>query len=68
MIIRALDAEVDDVTIDTLEEQTYTHAKVRIRCQGSQVVVDLRPSDALMLALAFESPLYFTTAVLKNLP
>jgi bifunctional DNase/RNase/predicted permease len=67
MIIRALDAEVDDVTIDTLEEQTY-HAKVRIRRQGSQVVVDLRPSDALMLALAFESPLYFTTAVLKNLP
>jgi bifunctional DNase/RNase len=64
MVIRALDGVVQDVVIDTLEEHTY-HAKVRIR-QGSRLlVVDLRPSDAFAMALAFDAPVFFADEVLE---
>lgn len=63
-LIRAFDAEVQDVLIDDLKEHVY-HAKLRIR-QGTRfLVVDIRPSDALCLSLAFERPIFFTDEVLK---
>jgi bifunctional DNase/RNase len=66
MIIRALGAEVQDVVVDAVEQHTY-YAKVRIR-QGSRVLaVDLRPSDAFMLAVAFDRPIFFTKEVLDKL-
>ena len=42
MIIRAFGAEVQDVIVDTFEQQMY-HAKVRIGHENRLLVVDLRP-------------------------
>lgn len=66
MIIRVLGAEVQDVVVDSLEQHTY-HAKVRIRQGGSVLVVDLRPSDAFMLAVAFGRPIWIADKVLDRL-
>ncbi len=65
MIIRAFGAEVQDVVIDTYEQKIY-HAKVRIRHENRLLVVDLRPSDAFILALAFGCPIFFTDEVLDK--
>ena len=66
MIIRVLDAEVQDIVIDTLKEHTF-HAKVRIRQGPRLLVVDVRPSDAFALAVIFDCPIFFADEVLKFL-
>jgi bifunctional DNase/RNase len=66
MIIRALGAEVQDVLIDKLDQHIY-HAKVRIRHGANSTVVDIRPSDAFMLAIAFDRPIFFAEGVLEQL-
>jgi bifunctional DNase/RNase len=70
IVVRAMDGEVQDVVVDslkevdTLKEKAY-HAKVRIRQGTRQLTVDLRPSDAFMLAVAFNSPIFFADEVLE---
>jgi len=64
-IVRAFGGEVEDVVVDRLEEHTY-HAKVRIRSGGELLVVDMRPSDAFMLAVAFDRPIFITEGVLAQ--
>jgi uncharacterized protein len=66
MILRAFNAEVQDVIMDSLKEQIW-HAKVRIRNGARLLVLDIRPSDAFVLALAFDSPIFFTNEVLESL-
>jgi uncharacterized protein len=66
MIIRALGAEVEDVVIDALEQRSF-HAKLRMRQGGDLLTVDIRPSDAFMLAAAFDRPIFFTNKVLDLL-
>ena len=67
MVIQALGGEVQDVVVDSLREQTY-HAKMRIRSGTDLRVVDIRPSDAFIMAIAFDRPIFFTDEVLKELP
>jgi uncharacterized protein len=64
MVIRAFDADVQDVLIDALKEHVY-YAKLRMRQGTRLIVVDIRPSDAFCLAMAFECPIFFADDVLK---
>ncbi|MBN1909633.1 MAG: bifunctional nuclease family protein [Pirellulales bacterium] len=68
MIIRTLDAEVQDVVVDLLLEGPACpvyHAKVRIRHTGGLRVVDIRPSDAFVIATLFGCPIFFDNEVLQ---
>jgi bifunctional DNase/RNase len=65
IVIRALDAVVQDVIVDRFEEHVY-YAKVRMRRGDELRIADIRPSDAFMLALAFDCPIFFTNEVLEQ--
>jgi uncharacterized protein len=54
--IEALGGEVRAVIIDDLREYVY-HAKARISQGGRLVAVDIRPSDAIVLALVCRVPI-----------
>ncbi|MFZ5829089.1 MAG: bifunctional nuclease family protein [Planctomycetota bacterium] len=66
MIIRTLGAQVEDVLIDAFEHHCY-HAKLRMRRGNDLFSVDIRPSDAFVIALAFDSPIFFTDDVMAQL-
>ena len=56
-IIVDLSAEVVRVEITELKEQTF-YARVIIRNNGKDHVIDARPSDSIALALKTEAPIY----------
>jgi hypothetical protein len=62
--IRLLGGEVQDVVVHRLENHTY-HSNVRIRRQGEVLPLDIRPSDAFVLAILFDRPIFFTDEVLE---
>ena len=67
--IRALGGRLEFVEIDNFvsTKQTY-EAKLRIICQmNTAIAVDLRPSDALVLALICEVPIIVSEGVLSEL-
>ena len=49
-VILALEAEVERVEITELKEQTF-YARVLLKQNGREIVVDARPSDSIALAL-----------------
>jgi bifunctional DNase/RNase len=64
-IIRTFGGEVQDVIIDKFEDHTY-YAKVRMRHGNDLLVVDIRPSDAFVLAIDFDCPVFFVDKVLDQ--
>jgi bifunctional DNase/RNase len=58
-----LGAEVRDVVISDLKEQTY-YAKLRLRKDGELIEIDCRPSDAVAIAVTAKVPLYVSEDVL----
>ena len=66
LIIRELGAKVQDVIIDKLEKETF-HAKVRMLQGNDQRTIDIRPSDAFMLEIDFDCPIFIMNAVLDIL-
>lgn len=68
-IIRSLRAELIRVVVDAFELKTAAyHAKLVLRAPFREVVVDVRPSDALTLALHFGCPVFVLNDVLANVP
>jgi uncharacterized protein len=63
--IRLLGGEVQDVVINRLENHTY-YADIRIRKQDDLLLLDVRPSDAFVLAILFDRPIFFTHQVLDQ--
>jgi hypothetical protein len=63
--IRLLGGEVQDVLVDRFEKRTY-YSTVRIRRGGDLLPLDVRPSDAFVLALLFDCPIFFTDQVLEQ--
>jgi bifunctional DNase/RNase len=55
---RALGGEVADVTITDVSEGDTYRAQVHISQRGSLVAVDMRSSDALVLAVVCNIPVY----------
>jgi len=64
-IIDSLDAEVEKIVINDLRDHTF-YAKLVIRHGGELVEVDSRPSDAIALGVASETPIYVEDHVLRE--
>ena len=65
-IIHSLNASVDYVVIDKLEDNTF-FAKVSLKKEnGETVSVDARPSDSVALAIREEVPIFVEDAVLDE--
>ncbi len=64
--IENLEANIDKVIIDKLEENTF-HAKLVIKTQsGETKVIDARPSDSIALAVRAHAPIFAEDDVIRQ--
>lgn len=65
-MINNLNASIDKIIIDKLEENTF-HAKIVLKTQdGSSKVVDARPSDSIALAVRAHAPIFVEDEIIKQ--
>ena len=63
-ILNDLNATIDKVIIDKLEENTF-HAKIIIKiASGELKAIDARPSDSIALAVRFHAPIFVEEAII----
>ena len=66
LIIKELEATVEKVIIDKLEENTF-FAKIIIKTvSGELKTVDARPSDSIALAVRFHAPILVDDEIIKQ--
>lgn len=65
-VIQALHGRLEHVVIDQLSGHTYK-AKLHIRQSRRTAIVDVRPSDAVVLAIVCDVPIYVSESVLAAL-
>jgi len=64
--IEQLEATIDRIIIDKLEENTF-HAKIVLRTgSGHTKVIDSRPSDSIALAVRAHAPIFVEDEILKR--
>ena len=64
--IEKLEARIDKIIIDKLEENTF-HAKiVLLTSSGKTLAIDARPSDSIALSVRAHAPIFVEDEVLKN--
>jgi len=63
--IKELDAVVEKVVIDKLQENTF-HAKLVLKQDGKTKIVDARPSDSIALAVRCNAPIFVEEEVLAK--
>lgn len=64
--IENLQAHIDKIIIDKLEENTF-HAKLVLKTDtGETKVIDARPSDTIALAVRAHAPIFVEEAVIKQ--
>ncbi len=61
--MRALGGDLESVTINDMSDPRTYHARVHLSQGGCQVVVGMRPSDAVILATICSVPIYVEAAV-----
>lgn len=64
-IIEQLHGELERIVINDLKDHTF-FARLYIRHGGEMVEVDSRPSDAIALGVASETPIYVEEHVLRE--
>lgn len=64
-LLEGLGAEVVWILISDLQESTF-YARIQLVCNGREVEIDSRPSDALALALRVEAPIFVLRSVLET--
>lgn len=64
-VIEALECELEKIVIHDLRDHTF-YAKLVIRQNGRLIEVDARPSDAIALGVANDTPLYVEDSVLRE--
>ncbi len=64
-VIESLNCDLEKIVIHELREHTF-YAKLVIRLNGTLTEVDARPSDAIALGVASETPLYVSEQVLTE--
>jgi bifunctional DNase/RNase len=64
-ILDNLDAKIISIVVNDLKESTY-YAKLHLLFQGSELVIDSRPSDAIALALRTHVPIFVTEEVMSK--
>ena len=64
--IENLDARIDSIIIDKLEESTF-HAKIVLKMSsGETKIIDARPSDSIALAVRANAPIFVEDEILKQ--
>jgi bifunctional DNase/RNase len=64
--IENLDAKIDKIIIDKLEENTF-HAKLILKAKdGSLKTIDARPSDSIALAVRAHAPIFVEDEIIKQ--
>jgi len=63
--IKELDAVVEKVVIDKLQENTF-HAKLVLKQDGKTKIIDARPSDSIALAVRCNAPIFVEEEVLAK--
>ncbi len=64
--IKDLDATIDKIVIDKLEENTF-HAKLVIKTNsGHTKIIDSRPSDSIALAVRAHAPIFVEDKIIKQ--
>lgn len=61
--IEALGGTVDSILINDIREHTFI-ATIFIRCDGEMIEVDSRPSDAIALGSALDTPIFVAEKVI----
>ena len=64
-IIKALDAELERITITKIEDNTF-YAELRIRMGDEVKIIDARPSDSIALSVRLNTPIYVNESVFKE--
>ena len=66
VILKDLNAAIEKIVIDKLEETTF-HAKIVIKTgSGDMKIIDARPSDSVALAVRFHAPIFVEEAIIKQ--
>lgn len=65
-VIEAMGGSLEKIVIGDLHEHTFI-ATLFIRCAGDVIEVDARPSDAIALGVAYETPIYVAQHVLEEI-
>jgi hypothetical protein len=64
--IENLEASIDKIVIDKLEENTF-HAKIVLRtASGETKNIDARPSDSIALAVRAHAPIFVEDEIIKH--
>jgi len=64
--IEYLEATVDRIIIDKLEENTF-HAKLVLKTlAGAEKIIDARPSDSIALAVRAHAPIFVEDEIIKK--
>lgn len=64
--IEKLNANIDKIVIDKLEESTF-HAKIVLKNESGELKsIDARPSDSIALAVRTHAPIFVEDSVLKQ--
>lgn len=64
-IIKDLDADLEEVVISELRDQTF-FARLVLRHDGQLIEVDSRPSDAIALSAGTDTPIMVDESVLRE--
>jgi bifunctional DNase/RNase len=64
-IIERLGGDLEKIVVNDLKNHTF-YAKLVIRANGEMIEIDSRPSDAIALGVASETPIYVSEHVLRE--
>ncbi len=64
-VIDRLGVEFEKIVINDLKNHTF-YAKLILRANGEMIEIDSRPSDAIALGVASETPIYVSEHVLRE--
>lgn len=64
-VIEQLNGELEKILINDLKDHTF-YAKLLIRQAGQLVEIDSRPSDAIALGVASDTPIFVNEQVLRE--
>ncbi len=64
--IKYLEANIEKIIIDKLEESTF-HAKIVLKSSsGNEKIIDARPSDSIALAVRAHAPIFVEDEIIKQ--
>jgi len=64
--IKYLEANIEKIIIDKLEEDTF-HAKIVLKTSsGQEKIIDARPSDSIALAVRAHAPIFVEDEIIKQ--